>query len=89
MYPLVKTVLAAVLAYSTHYGVTKFYTGYCVPDGFWGFVQGSISAGSPLCSGAFTVMTQTQTAYSTILITSLSHLFVDSMSRVLEKKPTE
>ncbi len=86
MIPLVKTALAAVLAYSTHYGMTKFYTTYCLPDGFWGFVQGTTTTGSPLCSGAFAVMTQTQTAYSTILITSLSHLFVDSMSRILEKK---
>ncbi len=83
---ILKTALAALIAYSSHYGMTKFYTTYCIPDGFWGFIQGSATTGSPLCSGAFTVMTQTHTAYSTILITSLSHLFVDSMGKFLERK---
>jgi hypothetical protein len=89
MYPLARTALAAFIAYSSHYAITKAYAYYCIPDGIWGFFQGGLTTGSPLCQGAFTVMTQTQTAYSSILITSLSHVFIDMMSYTIEKKHTE
>ena len=87
MYPLARTALAAFIAYSSHYAITKVYASYCIPSGLFGFFQGGLTTGSPLCQGAFTVMTQTQTAYSSILITSLSHVFIDMMAYTIEKKP--
>ena len=72
-----KTLLAAMIAYSSHYGITKIYSEFCVPSGIMGFVQGMITAGSPVCSTAFSVMSNTHITYSTIILTSLSRLIID------------
>ncbi len=75
---LYKTLLAAMMAYASHYGITKIYSEFCVPSGVWGFVQGIITAGSPVCSTAFSVMSNTHITYSTIILTSLSRLIIDA-----------
>ena len=72
-----KTLLAAMMAYASHYGITKVYSEFCVPSGVMGFVQGMITAGSPVCSTAFAVMSNTHITYSTIILTSLSRLIID------------
>ncbi len=72
-----KTLLAAMMSYASHYGITKIYSEFCVPSGAMGFVQGMISAGSPVCSTAFSVMSSTHITYSTIILTSLSRLMID------------
>lgn len=72
-----KTLLAAMMAYASHYGVTKIYSEFCIPSGIVGFVQGILTAGSPVCSTAFSVMTNTHITYSTIILTSLSRLVID------------
>ena len=73
-----KTLLAAIMAYASHYGITKVYSEFCVPSGVMGFVQGIITAGSPVCSTAFSVMSNTHITYSTIILTSLSRLMIDA-----------
>ena len=83
MNSIFKTALAAGIAYSTHYGVLKVYNEMCVPDGVWGFFQGAITTGSPICNGLFTVMTQSQVSYNAIILTSLSYLFVDGLQAIL------
>ncbi len=60
----------------------------CVPDGFWGFFQGAITTGSPICNGLFTVMTQSQVSYNAIILTSLSYLFVDGLQAILSSANT-
>ncbi len=77
MSTLVRTFLSAVLAYSAHYSVSKLYSEVCIPSGFVGFLQGGITAGSPICSTALSFMMNTHNAYSTIILASLSRLFVD------------
>ena len=72
-----KTLLAAMMAYASHYGTTKIYSEFCVPSGVMGFVQGIITAGSPMCSTVFSVMSNTHITYSTIILTSLSRLLID------------
>lgn len=79
MKSLGNTCLAAVIAYLSHYGAIKLYTNVCLPSGFSGFLQGTVTAGSPVCAGALTIASQSHLAYSTILITSLSRIFVDYM----------
>lgn len=72
-----KTLLAAMMAYASHYGITKVYSEYCIPSGVMGFMQGIITAGSPVCSTAFSVMSNTHVTYSTIILTSLSRFLID------------
>jgi hypothetical protein len=83
MNSIFKTALAASIAYTTHFGVVKVYNEMCVPDGFWGFFQGAITTGSPICNGLFTVMSQSQVSYNAIILTSLSYLFVDGLQAIL------
>lgn len=78
-----KSAMAATVAYSSHFLLAKLYNTVCVPDGFWGFIQGSITTGSPICGGIFTVMSQSHVSYNAILLTSLSYLFVDGIQTIL------
>jgi hypothetical protein len=77
MSTIVRTFLSAVLAYTAHYSVSKLYSEICIPSGILGFFQGGITAGSPICSTALTFMSNTHNAYSTIILASLSRMFVD------------
>ena len=85
MSTIVRTFLSAVLAYSTHYGVTKLYSEFCIPSGVYGFIQGGLTAGSPICSTALSFMSSTHNAYSTIILASLSRMFVDFALETSEK----
>ena len=75
-----RAVLAAVLTYVTHYTFIKIYSSFCVPNGIWGFFQGALIAGSPLCSSALTVVTSTHSAYSTMILAGLSRFIIDIVS---------
>ncbi len=88
MSTIVRTFLSAVLAYSTHYGVTKLYSEFCIPSGVYGFFQGGLTAGSPICSTALTFMTSTHNAYSAIILASLSRMFVDFAIETSDKITT-
>jgi len=72
MQALAKLSLTAILAYGTHYGITKAYSEFCVPDGLEGFLRGMLTTGSPVCTVVFNAMSHTQASYGTILLTSLS-----------------
>ncbi len=85
MHTLIKTGLSAVIAYSSHYSITKIYSTFCIPDGIYGFFKGILSAGSPVCSTTFSVMSNTHITYSTIIITSLSRLIIDGLENVIMK----
>lgn len=73
----VKGLLTASVAYSTHYGVTKLYNEFCVPNGIWGFFQGAVTTGSPVCAAGMTVMQTTQVSYSTVILMGLTRFVVD------------
>lgn len=72
-----KSVLSALIAYSTHYGFTKFYSKVCVPDGIIGYLQGLVSTGSPVCQAGMTIMTNTQVSYSSMIIMGITRVIVD------------
>ena len=76
---LVRPFLTACVAYSSHYTVTKVYSSLCVPDGFWGFLQGSFTTGSPVCSGIFSTMSATQFTYNTLITYVISEILVDAL----------
>lgn len=76
---LLKAAGSAAIAYSTHYGVTKLYSNFCVPDGFWGYVQGAITAGSPVCQAGVQVIQHTQMSYSTLIMMGATRIFLDAL----------
>ena len=72
-----KAVLSALVAYSTHYGVAKVYNAVCVPDGFWGYISGLVSMGSPACQAGVQVITHTQVSYSSMIMMGITRVFID------------
>ena len=78
MESIVKSALSALIAYSTHYGVAKIYNMTCVPDGFWGYLQGLISMGSPICQAGVQVLSHTQVSYSSMILMGLTRTLVDT-----------
>jgi hypothetical protein len=77
MEAILKTVGSAVLAYSTHYGMTKLYSNMCVPDGIWGYLGGMVSTGSPVCQAGVHIISNTQISYSSIIMMGASRILVD------------
>lgn len=72
-----KAFLSAVIAYSAHYGVAKAYDQFCVPDGLWGYIQGLVTAGSPVCKAGMEIMTHTQVSYSTVIMMGITRILLD------------
>jgi hypothetical protein len=72
-----KGLATAGIAYVSHYGFVKAYSAFCVPDGVWGFFQGAITAGSPICQAGLSVITNTQTTYGTVITMGLTRLLLD------------
>lgn len=77
MEAIAKTVLAGVVTYSAHYGSVKLYDQFCVPDGIWGFLQGFVTTGSPMCQVGVTMIKETQTSYSSFLLMGVSRILID------------
>jgi len=70
-------VLSGLLAYSVHYGAMKAYSTMCVSEGVWGFVQGLITTGSPVCQSLLTVASQSQVSYSSFVLLGVTRVLVD------------
>ena len=75
-----KGVMSVMLAYTTHYGVTKLYSQYCVPDGILGYCYGFITTGSPICKGAVHLISSTQVSYSSVITLGISRFVLDWFS---------
>jgi hypothetical protein len=75
-----KGLAAMLLVYTTHYSVAKLYNHFCVPDTVYGFFQGMISTGSPVCMGGMEILKSTQTSYGSLIMLGTSRLFVDIMN---------
>lgn len=74
---VVKTLGSIVLTYGTHYTITKLYNEFCVPDGIYGFFQGLLNTGSPICSTALKYMASSQDSYGTMITMGVSRMFID------------
>jgi hypothetical protein len=72
-----KALGSAFISYSTHYGMTKLYNAACVPDGVWGFLQGMVTSGSPVCQLGVQVISSTQVSYSSIIMMGISRILLD------------
>lgn len=75
---LLRPLVTACIAYGTHYTATSFYTAFCIPDGFSGFLQGVFTTASPVCASTLNVMTATQVTYGSIVTYMIGHLLVDT-----------
>jgi hypothetical protein len=74
---LMRGTLSALIAYSAHYGATKFYSYICVPDGVYGYFQGFITTGAPICQIGVKVISNTQVSYSSAILIGLTRFLVD------------
>ena len=74
---MLKGLSSALIAYSAHYGVAKLYDQFCVPDGFWGYMQGFVTTGSPVCNAGVQIMSATQVSYSTMVLMGVTRLAID------------
>ena len=86
--PLVKGIISALISYSAHYAATKAYSTACVPDGVYGFLQGLVTSGSPVCQVGIQVMTATQVSYSTVIMMGISRLILDTVAPFEAKAET-
>jgi hypothetical protein len=75
-----KGLATMLLFYSVHYSVAKLYNHFCVPDTVYGFFQGMISTGSPVCMGGMEILKSTQTSYASLIMLGTSRLFVDMIT---------
>ena len=72
-----KTVATIVVTYTAHYASTKAYSSFCVPDGLWGYIQGLLTTGSPLCSATLTYASNSQNSYATIITMEVSRIAIE------------
>lgn len=79
MQALGRIALSTMIAYTAHYGSTKIYNEICVPDGIWGFFQGLIATGSPVCQAVYAVMTHSQVTYSSFIVLGLGSLAIEAL----------
>jgi hypothetical protein len=77
MEAILKSAASALLAYSTHYGVTKIYNHVCVPDGIMGYLSGLVSTGSPICQAGIQVISNTQVSYSSMIMMGITRVAID------------
>jgi len=85
--PLTKAIISALISYTAHYTATKVYSAACVPDGVYGFLQGLVTSGSPVCQVGIQVMTATQVSYSSVLMMGISRIILDNV--IPSKTPSE
>lgn len=77
MESITKTALAGLMAYGVHYTTVKAYDTVCIPDGIWGFLQGFVTMGSPMCQMGVNLIKETQTSYSSFLLIGVSRFLID------------
>ncbi len=81
MQALGRLALSTMIAYTAHYGSTKLYSEICIPDGIFGFVQGLVATGSPICQAVYGVMTHSQVTYSSFILFGLGSLMIEALPR--------
>lgn len=72
-----KTLATIVVTYTAHYASTKAYSSFCVPDGLWGYVQGFLTTGSPMCSATLAYASNSQNSYATIITMAVSRIAIE------------
>lgn len=68
--------LSTFMVYSVHFGAVKAYDAFCVPDGVYGYLQGLITTGSPVCKFVLDTVTSTQNHYSGVILVGVSRVLL-------------
>jgi hypothetical protein len=84
---IAKTLGTVVITYTVHYASTKIYSHVCVPDGVWGYIQGFLMLGSPMCTAMLNFASSTQSSYGTIITMVLSRLLIDATAYSAIERP--
>jgi len=74
---IVKGLASMGVVYTLHYAGAKAYSAFCVPDGVWGFVQGLVTTGGPVCTVILKTVEATASSYSSILAMGATRLAID------------
>ena len=74
---IAKATATALLSYGAHYGMVKVYNIMCVPDGIYGFLQGLVTSGSPVCQAGIQIISSTQVSYSQLIMMGISRIIID------------
>lgn len=82
--PFGKGVTSALVSYSAHYAATKVYSMTCIPAGFYGFLQGLVTFGSPVCQAGVQIISATQVSYSAVIMMGLSRMILDVVAPAYE-----
>jgi len=77
--PLLKLAGTLVLTYTSHYTAAKVYSNLCVPSGWFGYIQGMFTTGSPICSATLNYVSNSQSSYATIITMSISRAVMDAI----------
>jgi hypothetical protein len=83
---IMKAAGSALLSYTAHYGMTKAYNYACIPDGMYGFLQGMLTSGSPVCQVGVQVISSTQVSYSQLIMMVISRVVIDTVAPGLPVK---
>jgi hypothetical protein len=89
MNDLIKYLLFPIFIQSSHWLSVRFYSNYCVPEDFIGYITSYITTSSPICSFTVQIMEKTSYIYKyicytisiwtiTAIITSYKTLFLES-----------
>jgi len=74
---ILKNAAAAIIAYSAHYGASKFYNYACIPDGVVGYLTGLVTTGSPICQASIQILSITQVSYSSLILMGITRMAID------------
>jgi hypothetical protein len=77
--PIVKLLGTMLLTYSSHYTAANLYAKLCVPATMWGYLQGMIATGSPVCSAIHAYVGNSQTTYTAVITTTISRAIMDAI----------
>ena len=69
---MIKAGVAMALNYAVHYAAIKAYDLACIPPTLWDIPMGLFVAASPMCSSLLSVASQTQSAYSAVVTTTVA-----------------
>lgn len=77
--PFIKLAGTLFLTYSSHYGAAKIYSTLCVPNGWFGYIQGMFTTGSPICSATLSYVSNSQSSYATIITMTITRAVMDAI----------
>ena len=91
-----KSFLLSLALGGVAWGSTRMYAGYCVPEGFTGFLQSLVTMDSSPCQALFALISHSNTLYASMISAMLFSVFsgfndvivyINKPSRVEHSRP--